>query len=142
MVLPEPWASDLLSKNIGYNIAINIQDEWSHVNGTATPLPQTCLIVKKEIATQKTDAWKLFLEDYKDSIKWINNNQAKTAELLDNHEIGIPMELAEGVIPRSNLEYFDALSARFAVDKYLNIFLELSPESIGGKLPNSHFYTE
>lgn len=142
LVLPEPWVSDLLSKNIGYNIAINIQDEWARVHGTVTLLPQTCLIVKKEIASQKAEAWKLFLEDYMDSIKWINSNQAKTVELLDNREVGIPTELAQEVIPRSNLEYSDALSARLAVDKYLNMFLELSPESIGGKLPNADFYAE
>jgi NitT/TauT family transport system substrate-binding protein len=142
LVLPEPWASNLLSKNIGYNIAINIQDEWARVHGTVTLLPQTCLIVKKEIASQKAEAWKLFLEDYMDSIKWINSNQAKTVESLDNCEVGIPTELAQEVIPRSNLEYFDVSSTRLAVDKYLNTFFELSPESIGGKLPNADFYAE
>lgn len=142
MVLSEPWVSELLSKNSSFNIYLDIQDEWSRVNGTVTPLPQTCLIVKKEIVSQKTETWKLFLKDYMDSIIWINSNQDKTAELLDNHEVGIPKESAKKVISRSNLEYLDALSAKSAVDKYLNIFLELSPESIGGKLPGTDFYIE
>jgi len=119
---------------------MDIQDEWTNVVGTATPLPQTCLIVKNEIVSQKTEAWNLFLEDYMDSIKWVNSNPAKTAELLDHHEVGIPKELAEEVTSRSNLEYSDALSTKPAVEKYLNIFLELSPGSIGGKLPNTAFY--
>lgn len=130
MVLPEPWVSDLLSKNVGFNMALDIQDEWTHVNGTAIPLPLTCLIVKNEIVSQKAEAWNLFLEDYKDSINWVNSNPAKTAELIEHHEVGITTELAEDVILRSNLEYLDALSAKPAVEKYLNIFLELSPESI------------
>lgn len=142
MVLPEPWVSDLLSKNNGFNIALDIQDERTRVNGTAIPLPQTCLIVKNEIVALKTEAWNLFLQDYMDSIKWVNSNPAKTAELLDYHEVGIPKELAEEVISRSNLEYLDALSTKPAVEKYLNIFLELTPESIGGKLPNTDFYYE
>ena len=142
MVLSEPWVSELLVKNSSFNIYLDIQDEWSRVNGAVTPLPQTCLIVKKEIVSQKTEAWKLFLEDYMDSIIWVNSNQDKTAELLDNHEVAIPTELAKEVISRSNLEYLDTLSAKSAVDKYLNIFLELSPESIGGKLPGTDFYIE
>jgi len=142
LVLPEPWVAELISKNSDFNISLNFHDEWALINGNSIPLPLTCLIVKKEIATPKTEAWNLFLEDYMDSIKWVNSNPAKTAELLENHEVGISTELAQEVIPRSNLEYLDALSARSAVEKYLNMFLELSPESIGGKLPNSDFYTE
>lgn len=142
LLLPEPWVSDLLSKNIGYSIVLNIQDEWSRVNGTATPLPQTCLIVNEDIATQKAEAWGLFLLDYMDSIYLVNSNQAKTAELLDNHKVGITADLAQEVIQRSNLEYFDAEATGFAVDKYLNMFFELSPESIGGKMPGTDFYIE
>lgn len=140
MVLPEPWVSDLLSKNSGFNIALDIRDEWTYVNETAILLPLTCLIVKNEIVSQKAEAWDLFLEDYMDSINWGNSNPAKTAELLEHHEVGIPKELAEEVISRSNLVYSNVLSSKTAVEKYLNIFLELSPGSIGGKLPGRDFY--
>lgn len=140
MVLPEPWVSDLLSKNSVFSIALDIQDEWTNVNGTAIPLPLTCLIVKEQIVSQKTEAWNLFIKDYKDSINWVNSNPAKTAELLDNHKVGIPKELGEAIIYRSNLEYLDAVNTKLAVEKYLNIFLELSPASIDGKLPNTDFY--
>lgn len=82
LVLPEPWVSDLLSKSSDFKIAVDIQDEWTKIVGKDKPLPQSCLIVKNDIASQKNEAWNLFLKDYKDSIKWVNNNQAKTAELL------------------------------------------------------------
>lgn len=142
MVLPEPWVSDLLSKNDGFNIALDIQDEWGKITGTAMSLPQTCLIVKDDIVSPKNDAWKLFLEDYQDSIEWVNSNTVKTSELLDHHEVGIPKELAEQVIPRSNLGYSAVLSSKPAVEKYLQIFFELSPGAIGGKLPDKEFYYE
>lgn len=82
------------------------------------------------------------LADYQDSIDWINNNNDKAEELLQKHEIGIPTELAQEVLQRVDLQYIDALNAREAVDECLNMFFELSPESIGGKLPDSDFYTE
>jgi NitT/TauT family transport system substrate-binding protein len=69
---------------------MDIQAEWTNVDGTAIPLPQTCLIVKNEIVSQKMKAWNLFIEDYMDSIKWVNSNSNKTNELLDHHEVGIP----------------------------------------------------
>lgn len=140
MVLPEPWVSDLLSKNSGFNIALDIQDEWKRINGTETPVPQTCLIVKKEIPSQKTEAWSFFIDDYKDSINWVNSNPDKTTELLDSHDIGVPRGIAEEVMSRCYLVYLDALSAKPVIEKYLKIFLELSPESIGGKIPDIDFY--
>lgn len=142
LVLSEPGVSDLLQKNSGFNIALDIQEEWKHVNGTATLLPETCLIVKKAKISEQAETWDLFIEDYKDSINWVNLNPAKTAELIENHAVGIPKELVQDVISRSNLEYFDALSSKEAVEKYLMLFLEVSPETIGGTLPNTDFYYE
>lgn len=142
LVLPEPWVSDLLSKNSGFNIVLDIQDEWINVNGTAIPLPLTRLIVKNEIASQKTEEWSLFIADYKDSINWVNSNPDKTVELLDKHDVGVPDKLAEEIISRCNLEYLDAVSAEPALENYLNIFIKLSPESIRGKMPDMDFYYE
>lgn len=142
MVLSEPWVSDLLNKNSELKIASDIQDEWALANVDETLLPLSCLIVKSEIVSQKTESWNLFIKDYKDSIKWVNSNQSKTYELLENHDVGISKDMGDMVISRSNLEYVDALSAKSAVDKYLSIYLELSPESIGGKLPGADFYIE
>ncbi len=140
-VITGGWMPDLLSEGIAYDLAVNIQDEWTQTNGIE-PLPRASLIVKKEIVVQETETWKLFLADYQDSINWINNNPDKTEELLNKHEVGIPAELEQEVIQRSNLQYIDALGARPVVERYLNIFFELSPDSIGGKLPNSDFYIE
>lgn len=140
-VITGGWMPDLPSEAIANDLAFNIQDEWTQSNGTES-LPRASLIVKNEIVVQETEAWEMFLADYQDSIDWINNNQDKAEELLQKHEVGIPAELAQEVLQRSNLHYIDALSARPVVERYLNIFLELSPDSIGGKLPNSDFYIE
>jgi ABC-type nitrate/sulfonate/bicarbonate transport system substrate-binding protein len=139
-VITGGWMPDL-SEGTAYDLAFNIQDEWMQANGTE-PLPQASLIVKKEIVVQETEAWEMFLADYQDSIDWINNKQDKAEDLLQKHEVGIPAELVQETLQRCNLQYIDALSARPIVERYLNIFLELSSDSIGGKLPNSDFYIE
>lgn len=139
-VITGGWMPDL-SEGTAYDLTFNIQDEWKQANGTE-PLPQASLIVKKEIVAQETEAWEMFLADYQDSINWINNNQDKAENLLQKHEVGIPADQAQEVLQHSNLQYIDALSDGPIVERYLNIFLELSPDSIGGKLPNSDFYIE
>lgn len=140
ILLSEPWVTDLLDENNDFSIALDIREEWMRANGEGVPL--TCLIVKKEIPVDRAEEWDLFVADYQDSIEWINNNPAETAELLDKHEIGITKEQAEGVISRSNLEYLDATKAKSAVEKYLNLFLEANPDAIGGSMPDTEFYLE
>ncbi len=46
----------------------------------------------------------------------------------------------EEVISRSDLVFTDASSVKPAVEKYLKIFFEISPESIGDKVPDMNFY--
>ena len=140
-VIAGGWMPDLLSEGIANDYVVNIQDEWMRVNGTE-PFPYVSLIVRNETVVQESEAWELFLADYQDSINWINNNEDKAEELLQKHEVGISAELAQDVLQRIDLQYIDALNAREAVDEYLNMFFELSPESIGGKLPDANFYTE
>lgn len=112
------------------------------INEDEMPLPLTCLIVKNEIPVDRAEEWDLFVADYQDSIEWINNNPSETAELLDDHEVGITKGQAEGVISRSNLDYWDAANTKSAVEKYLNLFLEANPDSIGGSMPDTEFYLE
>lgn len=142
IVLAEPWVTDLLDENSDFSIALDIQEEWMRINEDEMPLPLNCLIVKNEIPVDRAGEWDLFVADYQDSIEWVNSNPAETADLLDDHEVGITKEQAEGVISRSNLEYLDATNAKSAVEKYLNLFLEANPDAIGGSMPDTEFYLE
>ena len=140
IVLAEPWVTDLLDENSDFSIALDIQEEWMRINEDEMPLPLTCLIVKKEIPVDRAEEWDLFVADYQDSIEWINSNPAETAELLDDHEVGITKGQAEGVISRSNLDYWSAKNAKQAVEKYLSLFLEAEADAGLESLPDAEFY--
>ena len=140
ILLSEPWVTDLLDENSDFSIALDIQEEWMGINENEMPLPLTCLIVKKEIPIDRAEEWDLFVADYKDSIDWINSKPAETAKLLDKHEVGITKEQAEGVISRSNLDYWDAVNSKQAVEKYLSLFLEAEADGTEVSLPDAAFY--
>lgn len=139
-VLPEPWVTKLLKLNSKFAISLDIQEEWKRINGSDMPLPLTCLIVKNEVVSENNKQWDFFLEDYKDSINWVITHPDRTAELLLQHDIGVPADGAEDVIRRSNLVFIDSINAKLTVQTYLNLFLVTSPEAIRGKLPDENFY--
>ncbi len=139
-VLPEPWVSTVLSKNQDTKVALDLQKEWTRLNGAEVPFAQTCLVVKADFASQNPEVMTKFLEEYANSIDWVNKNPAEAGELIKKQDIGIPADVAAAAIPRCNLRYMSAIEAKPSVEKFLQILLDFSPDSIGGKLPDAKFY--
>ncbi|MEQ8200780.1 MAG: ABC transporter substrate-binding protein [Syntrophomonadaceae bacterium] len=139
-VLPEPWVSTVLNKNKDLKIALDMQQEWSRINGADVPFAQTCLVVNADFASKNPAVMAKFLDEYAASIDWVNKNPAAAGELIKKQDIGIPADVAAAAIPRCNLRYMGAVDAKPAVEKYLEVLLNFSPDSIGGKLPDAKFY--
>lgn len=139
-VLPEPWVSTVLNKNKDMKLALDMQQEWTRINGADVPFAQTCLVVKADFASQHPDIMSKFLQEYANSIDWANKNTAAAGELVAKHDIGIPADVAAVAIPRLNMRYMSSIDSKAAVEKYLQILLDFSPDSIGGKLPDAKFY--
>lgn len=139
-VLPEPWVSVVQSKNPQIKIVLDLQKEWTKIQGSDTPFAQTCLVVNKEFAAQHPQVTEKFLDEYAKSIDWVNKNPQLAADLVKNTDIGIPAEVAAAAIPRCNLKYAGSQESKAAVDKYLQVLLQFSPETVGGKVPDDKFY--
>ncbi|WDV44447.1 stalk domain-containing protein [Clostridiaceae bacterium M8S5] len=141
-VLPEPVQTQVLMKNKKVKVVMNIQEEWGKKYDSKLGFPQSSIFVKKEFLDAHRDIVKSFLREHKNSIKWVNENNAQAG--LAGKELGImPSEkIIEKSIPRCNLKYVDAKDAKAAVKEFLNTILSFNPKSIGGKLPDDGFYYE
>ncbi len=139
-VLPEPWVSVVQSKNPQIKIVLDLQKEWTKIQGSDIPFAQTCLVINKEFAAQHPQVTEKFLDEYAKSIDWVNTNPKLAADLVKNTDIGIPAEVAAAAIPRCNLKFVGSQESKAAVDKYLQVLLQFSPETVGGKIPDDKFY--
>jgi len=139
-VLPEPWVSTVLTKNKDSKLALDMQKEWTRINGADVPFAQTCLVVKADFASKNPEIMSKFLQEYAASIDWVNKNSAEAGELVKKQDIGIPADIAAAAIPRCNLRYMSAIEAKPSVEKFLQVLLDFAPDSIGGKLPDAKFY--
>lgn len=138
--LPEPWVSVALSKNPQIKVGLDLQKEWSKIQGSNTPFAQTCLVVNQEFAVNHPQIVQKFLDEYAKNIDWVNENPQLAADLIKNTDIGIPADVAMAAIPRCNLKYLGSQESKPAVDKYLNVLLQFSPETVGGKIPDDKFF--
>ena len=139
-VLPEPFVTMVLSKNKDVKILMDLQDEWKKAAGGNVPFAQSCIVVRGEFAKNHPEVVAKFLEEYKKSTDWVNNNASEAGKLVEKHDIGMKAKIAELAIPRCNLKYEDAQNSKEAVNGFLKVLFDFSPKDLGGKLPDENFY--
>lgn len=142
-MLPEPYVSTVLSNNKNTRIALDIQKEWDNAQGeNSVPLSMGCIVVQTDFAKENPNVVADFLDEYKESTEYANNNIKDTAQLVVKHEIMPDAATVEKAIPNCNIVYIDDLEMKNSAQAFYNILLEKKPESIGGRLPKDDFYYE
>ena len=139
-VLPQPVLTVAMSKNPSLKIALDLTQEWKNAVESDS-LVQGCVVVRTEFLNQhKTEILK-FLEEYKASIEYINQNPAEAGEMVV--DLGIytgAAAVATKAIPSCNIVYMDGVAMKDALSAFLNIMFDFKPASIGNALPNEDFY--
>ena len=138
-ILPEPFVSQVLSKNPDMRIALNLTEEWNKV-GEGTELSMGCLVVRREFAQNHKEALDAFLSDYAASAAYAVEHPAEAAALVEQYGIIPSAALAEKVIPNCNIVYVDGEAMKQSVTKLYEVLFAANPKSIGGALPGEDFF--
>jgi NitT/TauT family transport system substrate-binding protein len=139
-VLPEPFATKVLRSVQGARIVADFQKEWAAVHGGQGLYPMSVLVVKKSLCDERPRVLENFLAEFRKSRDWVVSRPGEAGVLAEKLQFGLSAEDAAAAIPRCNLVFADAASARPALEEFLGVFLDFAPESIGGKLPDEGFY--
>lgn len=138
-VISEPMVSLVMQKNNTVHPIFDLNEEWQKVYQDIS-IAQTSLLVNSEFAKNNAKQLEFILNEYKNSTDWVNNNITEAAKLIVKHNILPNTDVAESSIPRSNLKFIRACSIKNNIQDYLNIFFEMNPNIIGGKIPDNSFY--
>jgi NitT/TauT family transport system substrate-binding protein len=98
------------------------------------------LVVRRSLLRERPLAMRALIGAYRRSIERVRATPAEAGALVQKHEMGLTAAVATAAIPRSNLVFIDAQTARPQIEGLLRLFLEAAPASIGGALPNDGFY--
>ncbi|MFP4363086.1 MAG: ABC transporter substrate-binding protein [Spirochaetia bacterium] len=139
-VLPEPFATMVLSQNEDVEVVLDLQEEWQDAQGSQETYPMTCIMIHTALIEEQPAFVEAFLTAYEDSIQWVNANPAEAAPIVEEAQIGMNAVVAEAAIPRCNLRFVDAEDAAPIVEPFLQVFLDISPAAIGGSMPDEGFY--
>ena len=136
-VISEPLVSLVMQKNKKVYPIFDLNKEWLKVNKNI-PIAQTALLVKADFAKNNPDKLQEIMKYYKQSTDWVNLNHDKAAELIVKYNILPNIEVAKSSIPRSNLNFEVANKIKNQIYEYLNIFYEMNPDIVGGKIPDKN----
>ncbi len=137
-LLPEPHVTVAMARNDNLRIALNISEEWTKVAGGE--LVMGCIIVQRDFAENNKAALNTFLDEYKQSVAFVNSNIEEAAELMAKHSILPTAAIAKKAIPTSNIVFIDAVDARAFLEDFYQILYDFEPKSVGGKLADEGFY--
>lgn len=142
-VLPEPNVSSALigakaSGNDQLRIALDVTKEWEKL-GEGT-LAQGCIVVSEAFAKEHPKALRKFMEEYKESVLFVNTKQSEAAEMIASFGIVPKAQIAERAIDNCKICCLDGKDGIDNMKAMLAILYAENPKSVGGKLPSENFY--
>ena len=139
-MLPQPHVTTAMMKNPDLRIALDITAEYKAASGTDLDFPMGCIIVQKGFANEHKELVQQFMDEYKASVDFVNNESEKAATLMEKHKILPNAAVALKAIPYSNIVYIEGVDAKDSLASYYQILFDFEPKSIGGKLADDGFY--
>lgn len=140
VIAPQPVATTITVKDQAAKIVLDINDEWDKVSDT--DLVMGCIIARNDYIEQNPEAIKVFLNEYKESVKAVNGDPDSAAALCEEYNIVTPAAIAKKALPYCNIVYQDGKELKTNLSAYLKFLFDASPASIGGALPDDAFYYE
>ncbi|WP_246552333.1 ABC transporter substrate-binding protein [Vallitalea pronyensis] len=139
-LLPQPFVTTTKMKKEDARIALDLTEEWQKVQGEDSPLAMGCIVVNKAFAEKNTELVAAFLDAYKKSIDWVNENPVDAGVVIEKQGILPQAKVAELAIPDSHITYISGKDAEPMLNDLFQILFDFNPISIGGKLPGEDFY--
>lgn len=139
VLLPEPFVSQISTKDPSFSVGINITEEWEKT-GDCT-LTMGCIAVNSKFYEENKDAVKKFLADYSESVNYVNANIEDAAALIESHDI-MPAAVAKKAIPNANIVCYTGEEMKSALSSCYKVLFEQNAKIIGGQMPGDDFYVD
>lgn len=141
-MLPQPFVTTAQTKSDNIRVALDLTNEWDELqvdSDTPSALITGVAVVRTEFAEEHPEAVTAFMEHYKESVNFVNENTSDAAQLIGSYDI-VPAAVAEKALPACNIVYITGNEMKNKLSGYLNVLFEQNPKAVGGNVPGDDFY--
>lgn len=133
-MLPQPYVTVAMSKVEGLSVALDIAKEWKKTN-TESEVITGVVVVRTDFANEHPELISDFIDAYKASTNFANNNVDECATLLEHYDI-FKADIARKAIPECNIVLITGDEMTTPLLSYLNVLYEANPSSVGSAKPD------
>ena len=137
-MLPQPFVTVAQGQVQGLRIALDLTAEWDALGGDSR-LVTACLMVRSKFAEEYPNAVATFLGEYAASTKYVNENTAEAAKLVEKFDI-VKAAVAEKAIPKCNIVCITGADMKAIASGYLQTLFDANATAIGDAMPGDDFY--
>ena len=137
-MLPQPYVTIASQKVEGLRVAVSLNDEWNKLDN-GSKLVTGVVVARNDFIDNNPKAVTDFLDAYKNSVTFVNENVETAAEYVEEFEI-FAAAVAKKAIPQCNIVFMSDAQMKDALQAYLTVLHTQNPASIGGALPGEEFY--
>ena len=138
VLLPEPNVTSSLVQNKDLKVALDLTEVWEAKYGTQ--LVQGCVVARTEFVEKYPEAVNDFLDDYSESVEFINKASDEAAQMIVDAGIIPKAPIAKKAISSSHIVFITGDTMKSLVKENLQVLFDANPKSVGGNLPNDDFY--
>ncbi len=140
-LLPQPFVTVACAQNEALSVVLDMNEEWNLVQDErGSSMVTGVTVVRNEFLKENEEAVTIFLEEHADSAEAINRDTAIGAAYAVEKQIVAKEPIAQKAIPSCNITCITGTEMSQALEGYLTVLYEQSPEAVGGKLPGEDFY--
>lgn len=140
-MLPQPFATVACAQNEQLMMAIDMNEEWSRIQGeNGSRMITGVTVVRNEFLKENEEAVKEFMQQHKESAEAVNMDAQKGGKLAAEAAIIASEPIAAKAIPKCNITYIEGTEMKQALEGFLQVLYQQNPESVGGEMPGDDFY--
>ena len=138
-MLPQPYATTVMSQNPNVKIALDVTEQWEKYAGKNSTVVTGVVAVNSDFADKNPDAVQKFIKEYKESVSFVNANVDGAAQLVEDFGI-FNAQVAKKAIPYCNITFIEGSEMKTKVSAYLKVLFDQNAASVGGVMPGDDFY--
>ncbi len=138
-MLPQPYVTTVMANNENVRIALDVTKEWEKLSGSDSTVVTGVVVVNTEYYKNNKEAVDKFVQEYKNSVEYVNNNVDSAAQLVEDFDI-FKAAIAKKAIPNCNITFINGNEMKTKINNYLKVLYDENEASVGGKLPEDDFY--
>jgi len=142
-LMPEPaaTAAELRGEEVGIAVrrAVDLTEAYATLTGRPARIAQAGLGVTEDFLQQHPDIVAAVHAGCVAGAQWTLDNPAEAARLGEKY-LALPAKIVARSIPRFRLAVISAAEARADMENYFADLMDMSPDIVGGKLPDARFY--